>query len=994
MDSSCKLFDGLILLDQYYAVSAFLKNVLVSGSKYSHFQGPYIKMELSTETSNPFEILKRYLSSIQSSSVYSTLLTPTFTRFFNLRDHVVSEIVDESSSSSGLDTGYLNGQNINLRVVGQEQNHELLLVWDDFLPFSSPKKMVTFIGSYHPSSKQFKKLFTFESTVNIVNCSLSPDRCIVAYTTRTTRDKENDIYSAYLAEIHNRVRTCIYSLNFHHDSLIKVQFLWPLKNCPEGDPIAKESRLLVLLHNQSVGIYTINLRRTGIGMVLHNLPVAEQVSGSFIWAQWDKQDQRLYLLVPRTKSGKAKKIFRCLEFGQGGTVPATPVIEMELPFPIKDHHFERNLYHNSLSQTVSEDWLNMQVITQSQGIFCICYQHVPQRPRRLTKTVSSPILKARSNSACLPSVSILSSPSEHSISRTLSTESQPRKDRDYRNSLTASLPTSPTESYPELKRSWSSLDQDKTVTHVDISYSILCVHKSTLISAKVHQVPREKVKGLRLFFGAQDGYIFVYCPGIAQHLVNITSEFRSSHHIALHPAEQLFTPSNQEKTASKLVHISCELTSKSGGTCIYDISYQTAFQYSWNKKLLCQALHPCLAKPLLHHAVIQARDNQMREEIMNRLTQDPTDTELVPIFLEFIISSTYAAVRKQVDDRSILAFFPFTTEVTMQQLLQTPEGERTATFTTSSCKHKVDISAERVRQFIIPTGNPYLFSRLERSPGEVKKWIPKYPEIFNSTSKTQNRPNHGNNTKPKHVEALQRHLSQCLTYASPEKLLQIATIYCDCQIQQVHHLMNILIRSTGLDDKSSPSVWDLSLCLDFPSFLQYVEHDVFQLNKNFLLKFLKDLPDDQRVNREKKKIILSMLPSRDLQMEMLRSWNHPEGNAILTKIYLEKNWFSEAASVKDNPPDQPDSPSSNFPPLSSLLRYIVSPVGVHTIKVLYLQPKSYRFHSHLWEDLIIASRSGPPVTVKPDGFRGSVQYNPDLWRGLARIYILMHQRKG
>lgn len=151
----------------------------------------------------------------------------------------------------------------------------------------------------------------------------------------------------------------------------------------------------------------------------------------------------------------------------------------------------------------AEDWLNMQVITQSQGIFCICYQHVPQRPRRLTKTVSSPILKARSNSACLPSVSILSSPSEHSISRTLSTESQPRKDRDYRNSLTASLPTSPTESYPELKRSWSSLDQDKTVTHVDISYSILCVHKSTLISAKVHQVPREKVKGLRLFFGAQ-----------------------------------------------------------------------------------------------------------------------------------------------------------------------------------------------------------------------------------------------------------------------------------------------------------------------------------------------------------------------------------------------------------------------------------------------------------------------------------------------------------
>lgn len=62
-----------------------------------------------------------------------------------------------------------------------------------------------------------------------------------------------------------------------------------------------------------------------------------------------------------------------------------------------------------------------------------------------------------------------------------------------------------------------------------------------------------------------DGYIFVYCPGIAQHLVNITSEFRSSHHIALHPAEQLFTPSNQEKTASKLVHISCEFTSKSGG---------------------------------------------------------------------------------------------------------------------------------------------------------------------------------------------------------------------------------------------------------------------------------------------------------------------------------------------------------------------------------------------------------------------------------------------
>ncbi|PIK39580.1 putative gamma-secretase-activating protein-like [Apostichopus japonicus] len=861
------------------------------------------------------------------------------------------------------------GQNINLRVVGQEQNHELLLVWDDFLPFSSPKKMVTFIGSYHPSSKQFMKLFTFESTVNIVNCSLSPDRCIVAYTTRTTKDKENDVYSAYLAEIHNRVRTCIYSLNFHHDSLIKVQFLWPLKNCPEGDSIAKESRLLVLLHNQSVGIYTINLRRTGIGMVLHNLPVAEQVSGSFIWAQWDKQDQRLYLLVPRTKSGKAKKIFRCLEFGQGGTVPATPVMEMELPFLIKDHHFE---------STFPRDRDDSRKLSPRQ----------PESKKQF----------------CMHAICVYFVISIGTFYiKNFSTESRPRKDRDYRNSLTASLPTSPTESYPELKRSWSSLDQDKTVAHVDISYSILCVHKSTLISAKVHQVPREKVKGLRLFFGAQDGYIFVYCPGIAQHLVNITSEFRSSHHIALHPAEQLFThPSNQEKTASKLVHISCELTSKSG-----------ALPQWW-----------CPLQSVVH-----------RTQIMNRLTQDPTDTELVPIFLEFIISSTYAAIRKQVDDRLILAFFPFTTEVTMQQLLQTPEGERTATFTTSSCKHKVDISAERVRQLSYPTGNPYLFSRLEGHLERLKEMdskniqrfstLPLKPKIdqimethkpkisatvtTESPSPTQSshstlkwaaesvwkltrsgkkkkktkspdvrQPSQAIDTETEddwhfmrkqetHVEALQRHLSQCLTYASPEKLLQIATIYCDCQIQQVHHLMNILIRSTGLDDKSSPSVWDLSLtplpsqeeenllllmervfvamethcllipkdflthfmclgfrCLDFQSFLQYVEHDVFQLNKNFLLKFLKDLPDDQRVNREKKKIILSMLPSRDLQMEMLRSWNHPEGNAILTKIYLEKNWFSEAASVKDNPPDQPDSPSSNFPPLSSLLRYIVS----------------------------------------------------------------------
>lgn len=70
----------------------------------------------------------------------------------------------------------------------------------------------------------------------------------------------------------------------------------------------------------------------------------------------------------------------------------------------------------------------------------------------------------------------------------------------------ASEPSSPTEPFTlpqEAVKLSGANNECNSVTHVDVQYSILCVHKATLISGTIHQVPRQRAKGLRLFFGPQ-----------------------------------------------------------------------------------------------------------------------------------------------------------------------------------------------------------------------------------------------------------------------------------------------------------------------------------------------------------------------------------------------------------------------------------------------------------------------------------------------------------
>lgn len=144
----------------------------------------------------------------------------------------------------------------------------------------------------------------------------------------------------------------------------------------------------------------------------------------------------------------------------------------------------------------------MKVITQAQGILCICYQHALHKPRRLMKTVSFPLLRAQSEPSTV-SLSASRLSSECPVVMTSSSGSQPTHDLNLIDDLTKSLPTSLMESYTKVKKIGSGVDQMDLKTHLDVSYSILSVHTASIISVKVHQVPRERTKQLKLFFGAQ-----------------------------------------------------------------------------------------------------------------------------------------------------------------------------------------------------------------------------------------------------------------------------------------------------------------------------------------------------------------------------------------------------------------------------------------------------------------------------------------------------------
>ncbi|XP_022109506.1 uncharacterized protein LOC110989438 [Acanthaster planci] len=340
-----------------------------------------------------------------------------FSCCFDVKTDILSFITclrhDLQAEASGKDSSEENTKwkddkpSPDVRIVGQERFNEVLYVWDDVSSFSN--EAVTHVGLYDPAKQKNSVLFVHEKTLNIVSCTMNQERSMIAYVTlegATTGDSTNDsqkqksanaklspfvVYRAFLAEIFPQHR--IFDLNVERQNLLRVQFLWN-RQPKDRDAASRESKLLFLLHKESIGLYVLPLARMGNkGVMMSGPPETLQVLKQFIWAQWDVVNQRLFVVLMKMRPGEEKPvpIMRCLEFNSK-TSSITKILELVLPFPVKLSTGQENYSNVTPSRTMSGSSFNMEVIVQASGSFCVCYQH-PTKPKVQTPPMHTSHLK-------------------------------------------------------------------------------------------------------------------------------------------------------------------------------------------------------------------------------------------------------------------------------------------------------------------------------------------------------------------------------------------------------------------------------------------------------------------------------------------------------------------------------------------------------------------------------------------------------------------------
>ncbi|XP_038059307.1 gamma-secretase-activating protein-like isoform X2 [Patiria miniata] len=299
-----------------------------------------------------------------------------------------------NNSSDGNAKRKKDKSELDVRIIGQERFNEVLYVWDDVSSFSN--KAVTHVGLYDPAKQKNSVLFVHEKKLNIISCTMNQERSMIAYVTLEGPSKSDSykdstkqktktkispfvVYRAFLAEIFPQHR--IFDLNVERRNLLRVQFLWN-RQPKDRDSANRESKLLFLLHKESIGLYSLPLARMGNkGVMMSGPPDTLQVLKQFIWAQWDVVNQRLFVVLMKSWPGNEKlvPIMRCLEFNSK-TSPVTKILELVLPFPIKFSAGKEQYSDVTPSRTMSESSFNMEVIVQAGGSFCVCYQH-PTKPK-------------------------------------------------------------------------------------------------------------------------------------------------------------------------------------------------------------------------------------------------------------------------------------------------------------------------------------------------------------------------------------------------------------------------------------------------------------------------------------------------------------------------------------------------------------------------------------------------------------------------------------
>ncbi|XP_012937680.1 gamma-secretase-activating protein [Aplysia californica] len=289
---------------------------------------------------------------------------------------------------------------ITPRIINQEKGGAIIFVWND-VDKEKPASYVTNFGIYEPDTQKHMVIYTYDKKVKVVSCSMNKEQTLLAFSIVKPRESSSekkhkaskdhhrhqtfhfkDVYQAYLAELQS-VEKIVYSLNIDRSSFIKVQFLYADQ---QGQEHSRESNMLVFLHKESIGLYKVPMARIGDrGIMMSSQPETIQVVRKFVWCQWDVEQQRLHYIenirMENGGNGEISQKMSTIQFHGRAQYENMIDIPINFPFPYirtKDKPLYADI---PLHPGIPELTLNVTVLTQSSGTFCLCYHKLISQPK-------------------------------------------------------------------------------------------------------------------------------------------------------------------------------------------------------------------------------------------------------------------------------------------------------------------------------------------------------------------------------------------------------------------------------------------------------------------------------------------------------------------------------------------------------------------------------------------------------------------------------------
>ncbi|XP_013408304.1 protein pigeon isoform X2 [Lingula anatina] len=441
-------------------------------------------------------------------------------------------------------------------------------------------------------------------------------------------------YKVFLAEL--QPQNNVFNLNIQRQRYVKVQFLYGQYR-GFGETAYKESHMLVFLHKEAIGLYHIAMARMGDkGIMMSGQPKTEICFGKFAWAQWDMHLQRLYIIHHKKENlhGMEQAVPVLAGFQFQAHMLEHPFelmfdVILDLPIPQAKKSSSSTYLDLRLSHSIPDANMNLLVLSLPNGTVCLCHQ------------------------------------------QTGGFKSGGRKKHH---------------------------DNTRTATgEVPLQYSVCMIHHGSILQCVVPVATQANAAKNRIFFTMHNECVLVFLPGHFVHLLNVSLEYEPSHHILFHDVAypDLTEEAGVEKTSLSKGGLLTHLYREKSGFCLFESSEGKGYKLSINKECLQRMFTDCYTNStkmaILNYVIIKTKDWGVVKQLIEYMCNDIASPEVELLMEEFLIASTYSAMRRQIE-RDQLQLLPFTSIDTARgQLEKNHNNHKLAQVTYFPMKHNVNM---------------------------------------------------------------------------------------------------------------------------------------------------------------------------------------------------------------------------------------------------------------------------------------------------------------